>query len=79
MTNTTLLDEKIQESGYRPAKIAEWLGISYKNLRLKITNKRIFRVSEVEKICEILHIDNPAEVNKIFFAKIDDVSATNAK
>lgn len=79
MTNTVLLDAKIEESGYRPAKIAEWVGISYKNLRLKITNKRGFKVSEVEKMCEILRINKPEEVNQIFFAKLDDVSATNGK
>lgn len=72
MINTELLDAKIEESGYRPAKIAEWAGINYKNLRLKITNKRPFKVNEVEKLCEILHITDPVEVSKIFFAKFDE-------
>lgn len=58
ITATKLLKAKIVEKGLTYAKVAELLNISYQSLCYKINNKVEFKASEIEKLCEILDIDD---------------------
>lgn len=68
MINSKKLVEKIDESGVKRKFIAEKLGLSAYGLSKKINNENEFKVSEVEKICNILDLSS-AEREDIFFAK----------
>ena len=68
MTNTTLLEEYIEKSGYKRVFIAEKLGITRYALALKIDNKSEFKASEIDILCELLNIDTKDRM-AIFFAK----------
>lgn len=69
MTNTEMLNRKIQESGLLRSFILDEMGIkSYATLRAKIENKSEFTASEMDKLCDILHI-NKSQRGAIFFAK----------
>lgn len=67
MTNTDLLKEKIEDSGYKMKYIASKIGLSYQGFLNKIQNKTDFTAPEIKGLCELLCI--PAdEAEKIFFA-----------
>lgn len=68
MTNTTLLERFISQSGYKKSYLAKSLGITVFTLSQKINNKVEFWASEIDKLCELLDIGiNDRMV--IFFAK----------
>ena len=67
MTNTSLLEQYIEKSGYKKAYIAQQLGISAYGLALKINNKNEFKASEMAILCELLKI-NAKDKEAIFFA-----------
>lgn len=67
MTNTDLLQRKIDESGYKIRYIAEYIGISYQALYNKIGNKTEFLASEIMKLSELLKLTDE-EREAIFFA-----------
>ena len=68
MTNTSMLEQFISDSGIRRNAIMKQTGIkSYATLRAKIGNKSEFTASEIEKLCEILHL-NRSQREAIFFA-----------
>jgi hypothetical protein len=67
MTNTVLLDDYIEKSGYKRSYIAKALGITRSSLFLKCTNKNEFKASEIEMMCQLLNI-GLADRMKIFFA-----------
>nr|UVY38448.1 MAG: BetR domain protein [Bacteriophage sp.] len=64
--NTRLLKAKMVEKGFTQSTLAIAIGISEMSLSRKINGLREFRLSEACKICEVLDIENPAQ---IFFAK----------
>ena len=68
MTNTLLLEERIKQSGYKKSFIASKIGISAYALSLKINNKKEFKASEINGLCEILGI-NTKDRMAIFFAQ----------
>ena len=68
MTNTSLLEDYIEKSGYKKSYIAKALGITRSGLFLKCTNKNEFKASEIEILCELLNI-GIADRIEIFFAK----------
>ncbi len=69
MTNTELLNKAIQDSGMLRSYIMRCVGIkSYATLRAKIENESEFSASEINKLCEILHLDKKQR-EEIFFAK----------
>lgn len=68
MTNTALLEKKIEESGFRREFIAKKLGLSAYGLAKKIKNETEFKASEIKGMCEILSITDSAEKELIFFA-----------
>ena len=68
MVNTTLLKQKISESGLRKGFIAEQMGINRVSLARKLNKERLFNVDEAKAICVVLGISDPAERDRIFFA-----------
>jgi hypothetical protein len=68
MTNTSLLECRIQKSGLKKSYIAQVLGITLKTLGNKIANRCEFKASEIDKLCKLLGITDPAEKEAIFFA-----------
>lgn len=66
MTNTLLLKQKFDESGYKLSFIAECLGITRACLSNKVNNVREFKASEISKLCELLNIEM-SEKEQIFF------------
>lgn len=72
MTNTELLEKRIQASGYRKSHIAEALGLSPYGLSLKISNRNEFKASEIDALSTLLGIESWEERTAIFFAeKVD--------
>ena len=72
MTNTELLEKRIEESGLKKSYIAKMIGLSPFGLAKKIRNESEFKTSEVEGICRLLKIDTLEERDQIFFAnKVD--------
>lgn len=68
MTNTALLEKKIDSSGLKKSYIAKEIGLSAYGLALKIRNTHEFKASEIEKLCVLLGISDIEERCAIFFA-----------
>lgn len=66
MTNTNLLRQKIDESGYKLRFIASKLGITYQGFLKKINNETEFKATEIQTLCELLDIDIQQK-EEIFF------------
>lgn len=77
MTDTALLREKIQKSGYKIKFIAETVGLSYFGFLRKMQNDSDFRTGEVDSLCRLLHIDSLEEKERIFFAQKDDLKSSS--
>ena len=72
MTNSKLLRECIEKSGYKLNYIAKTLGLSAFGFANKINNVTEFKASEIEKLCTLLKITSLNDRQKIFFAqKVD--------
>ena len=56
MTNTELLREKIDQSGYKLRFIAEKIGITYQGLLNKINNRSEFRANEIQALYDLLDL-----------------------
>jgi hypothetical protein len=70
MTNTKLLEELIDKSGYKKSYIAKAIGLkSTFGLSKKIRNENDFKATEINALCELLGITSLKEKEKIFFAK----------
>lgn len=68
MTNTALLEDVIEKSGFKKSYIAKTIGISAYALAKKIRNENEFKASEINSLCEVLGIDSIMEKERIFFA-----------
>lgn len=69
MTNTELLNKKIQESGFKKSYIAKAIGLkSAYGLAKKIRNETEFKAAEISMLCELLKIESLEEKERIFFA-----------
>lgn len=68
MTDTRALRLAIEKTGMKYKYIAEELGLSPYGLQLKIENDNEFKVSEVDKLADLLHL-SILEKDAIFFAK----------
>ena len=75
MTDTVLLRQKIEESGYKLRFIAQRLGITYQCLLNKINNESKFKATEILSMCELLHI-NLQQKEAIFFTRDVDEKST---
>lgn len=69
MTNTKLLERKIKESGKKITYLAEKVGLSYAGFRNCVTNKAEWKASQIDILCDELHIVDLKERQRIFFAK----------
>lgn len=69
MTNTKLLEDKIDESGKKRVFLAKKCGLSYAGFRNCITNKANFNSTHINILCEELNITSLKEKEAIFFAK----------
>lgn len=67
MTNTSLLEQYIEKSGYKKSFIAAKLGISSYGFALKVNNKSEFKGSEMAILCDLLKI-TAKDKEAIFFA-----------
>lgn len=67
MTNTKLLEDYIDKSGYKRSHLAKALNITSYALALKITNKNEFKASEINTLCRVLDIPVEGRMS-IFFA-----------
>ena len=68
MTNTSLLEQYIEKSGYKKSFIAQKLGLTAYGLTLKINNKSEFKANEITILCKLLKI-SAKDKEAIFFAK----------
>lgn len=68
MTNTSLLMQYIDKSGYKKSFIAAQLGITTYAFMLKVNNKSEFKASEITILCKLLKI-SAKDRDAIFFAK----------
>ncbi len=66
MTNTKILREKIDESGYKMCYIAKRLGLTYQGFLNKINNESEFKASEIQILCDLLNF-NIQQKENIFF------------
>ena len=67
MTNTSLLMQYIEKSGYKKSFIAAQLGITTYAFMLKVNNKNEFKASEITILCKLLKI-SARDREAIFFA-----------
>ncbi len=66
MTNSELLKQRMDDSGYKLRFIAEKIGLSYQGMMNKVNNKHEFTVSEIQGLCTLLNISQ-SEREEIFF------------
>lgn len=67
MTNSKLLRQKIDESGYKLQFVAEKCGLTYYGFMKKVNNESEFKASEIAILKELLHLTD-SETDQIFFA-----------
>lgn len=67
MTNTDLLREKIDQSGYKLRFIAKNIGLTYQGFLNKINNRNEFRANEIQALYDLLDMTEEERV-AIFFA-----------
>ena len=79
MTDTVKLNECIRESGLKMSFIAQKMGLSPYGFQLKRENVNAFKADEIEKLCDILHIESLEDRFAIFFAKDVEKSSTDEK
>lgn len=69
MTDTKLLDSKIESSGLRIGFICAKMGISRQGFDNKRKNKTQFKPTEIDMLCELLGVRTITERYAIFFAR----------
>ena len=69
LTNTELLEKKIQESGLKKGYLSEKCGLTRAGFRNCVINKSEFTTSQISVLCEELGITSLREKEAIFFAK----------
>lgn len=69
MTNTKLLDEKIEQSGKKIKYLAEKCGMSVQTFRRCRKNQAEFKTRHVNILCDELGITKLTEKEAIFYAK----------
>lgn len=60
---------KLVEKGMSQPELAKAIGVSEFTIKSRLRGESPFKVDEVEAICRVLGIDDPAEAWQIFFAK----------
>ena len=67
MTNSKLLRQKIDESGYKLQFVAKKCGLTYYGFMKKVNNESEFKASEIAILKELLDLTY-SETDQIFFA-----------
>lgn len=65
--NVEELNKRIDASGITKKHIAARLGISRPTLLAKLRGDSPFDIVQAAKLCDVLHIDDPADRGMIFF------------
>lgn len=76
MVNTNKLKARILEMGLTQELIAKDIKMDYSTFNLKINNKRRIYVDEIAKLCRVLNITTPAELQDFFGLDFLTVSTT---
>ena len=71
MTDTKLLREKIEQSGYKLQFIAKKVGITYQGLLNKINNKSEFRANKIQALYNLLGLTEKERIAIFFAANVD--------
>ena len=69
MTNTQLLREKMEQSGYKLRFIASQVGLTYQGFLNKLNNRKEFKASEIKALSDLLKLTE-AERTAIFFFRL---------
>lgn len=69
MTNSNELRRVIQESGLKLQFLAKELGLSRYGFQKKLDGKSEFKASEIERLCQLLRLEDLQIRQNIFFAK----------
>lgn len=77
MTDTELLEKKIQESGKKKGYLAGKVGLSLGGFYNCCNNKAEWKASQIDILCDELYITDLNERHQIFFAKSDACNASN--
>ena len=72
MTDTKLLEQAIKASGRTKTYLAEKIGLSLAGFRNCAVNKAEFKASQIQALCVLLDIKDPAQKEAIFFAQLGD-------
>jgi len=64
--NRNLLRAKIVENGLTMDEVADKSGMHRGTLYAKLAGRSQFYVDEINRICDLLHIDQPEDKCKIF-------------
>jgi len=75
MTNTEMLKDFIEKSGYRIQFLCDQLGITRQGLYNKINGKTEFNASEISILTELLKL-TAEQQRAIFFAQFVDKQST---
>lgn len=76
MTNTTLLEGIIKDSGLKRNHIAEAIGVSPFTFAKKVRGETEFKASEIIKLCRVLNIYQMPVREAIFFPPSVDYKST---
>ena len=68
-TNTELLEDIIQKSGYKKQYLAEKIGLTPAGFYNCINNRAEFRAGQINALCELLGITDLTQKENIFFAR----------
>lgn len=68
MTNKKLLEMYIAKSGYKKEFIAKRIGLNYRTFKNRVDNVCEFKAGEIERLCNLLNINDLEERHRIFFA-----------
>lgn len=61
-----MLNNAIEASGLKKKAIAEFMGITPHSLKLKLSGEREFRLSEVDRLSQVLYL-SVGDIMAIFF------------
>jgi predicted transcriptional regulator len=75
MINLKLLASTIEERGIKLSKLAEKIGLTYQGLKYKLDGRSEFKVSEVNRMTEVLRLSD-AERDAIFFSQSVELNGT---
>lgn len=71
MTNTTLLEERIDRSGYKRKFIAEQCGLTYQGFLPKLKGEREFTQTEITALVYLLKLSDADRIAIFFPDEVD--------